>query len=158
MPPDAAFPKYRRAIAGLSIFSSAVLGGIALFQMGIVKHLSDPPLGPFDADAVHSSPQAYAIFGIPDGLLGMASYAVTACLAVMGPKDRWKCARWLPVALGCKTLLDAAMAGKLTVDEAVKFRKFSAWSLIVAAATAAALPLAIPEAAKALRDTRACSN
>lgn len=140
------------------MFSSAVLGGIALFQVGILKHLPDPPLSHFHADAVHSSPQAYAIFGIPDGLLGMGSYAATAWLAAAGPKDLWKRPRWLPVAMGCKTVLDAAVAGKLTVDEAVKFRKFSAWSLIVAAATIAALALAIPEAVKALRDVRACSN
>lgn len=120
--------------------------------MGIIKHLPDPPRGPFDADAVHGSPEAYAIFGIPDALLGIASYAVTACLAGMGPRDRWKRARWIPIAMASKTLLDAAMAGKLTAKEAVELRTFSLWSLLVAAATVAALPLAIPEA------VRACSN
>lgn len=148
---SACFLKCRRTIIGLSAFSGAVLGGIALFQLGIIKHLPDPPWGPFDADAVHGSPEAY-VFGIPDALLGIASYAATAGLAAMGPKDRYRCARWIPLAMASKASLDAAMAGKLTADEALKFRKFSLWSLLVAAATAIALPLAIPEAVRACSD------
>lgn len=160
MPPDnsAAFPKCRRAIAGLSLFSSAVLSGIALFQVGIVEHLPDPPFGSFDADAVHSSPEAYAIFGIPDALLGMASYTATACLACMESSDRRMRSRWMPIALASKASLDAAIAGALTARQATKFRKFSLWSLLVGAATAAALPLAIRGAVQTFTGGRACSN
>jgi hypothetical protein len=143
------FLKCRRAIAGLSIFSCTVLGGIALFQLGVVKHLPDPPIRGFDADALHGGPEAFARFGVPDALLGLASYSATATLAGMGPKDRWRRARWIPIAMATKALLDAAMAGRLTFEEAVKYRTFSVWSLVVAAATFTALPLALPEALRA---------
>lgn len=143
------FLKRRRAIAGLSIFSCTVLGGIALFQLGVIKHLPGPPLPGFEPEEVHGSREAYAHFGVPDAFLGMASYAVTACLAAMGPGDRWRRDRWIPVAMAAKTSLDAAMAGKLVTEEAVKFRKFSLRSLLIAAATFTALPLALPEALRA---------
>lgn len=142
------FLKRRRAIAGLSIFSCTVLGGVALFQIGVFKHLPGPPIPGFDPEQVHGSPEAYRYFGIPDAFLGMASYAGTACLAGMGPNDR---ARWIPLAMASKALLDAAMAGRLVTQEAVKFRKFSLRSLLVAAATFTSLSLALPEAIRACR-------
>ncbi|MGH9653415.1 MAG: vitamin K epoxide reductase family protein [Bryobacteraceae bacterium] len=142
------FLKRRRAIAGLSIFSCTVLGGVALFQIGVFKHLPGPPLPGFDPEQVHGSPEAYRYFGIPDAFLGMASYAVTACLAAMGANDR---ARWIPLAMASKTLLDSAMASKLLAEEAVTLRKFSLRSLLVAAATFTALSLALPEASRAWR-------
>jgi hypothetical protein len=145
------FLNHRRAIAGLSIFSTAVLGGVSLFQVGVFRHLPDPPLTCFDSDAVNGSLEAYSRCKTPDALLGMASYAATACLAGMGRKNRWKSARWIPLAMAAKTLLDAAMAAKLTLDEIRQDRVFSFWSLLVTGATFSALPLALPEALRALR-------
>lgn len=144
--------RHRRAIAGLSIFSSALLGGIALFQMGILKKLPDPPLPRFDAGAVNGSRDAYSLLHTPDALLGMASYAVTACLAGMGAQNRSQTARWIPLALGAKAAVDATMAARLSVTQWTKFRKFSIWSLLVAGATFAALPLALPEARRAYKE------
>ena len=142
----------RRAIAGLSILSATVLGGIALFQVGILKHLPDPPWPAFDADAVHGSPEAYRLLGTPDALLGMASYSVTACLAAMGSADRGR-ACWIPLAMGAKTAADAAMAIRLGLKQATQFRKYSIWSLLVTASTLGALALAIPEVIHARRAT-----
>lgn len=142
----------RRAIIGLSIFSATVLGGIGLFQVGIVKKLPDPKLPRFDADKVNGSREAYSIFGIPDALLGMASYAATGCLAGMGAKDRWRRVPAVPLALAGKITLDTAMAVRLSVDEWTKFRSFSLWSLLVAGATFASLPLALPEAIRAWKE------
>jgi hypothetical protein len=141
----------RRAVAGLAVFSTAVLGGIALYQLGITRHLPDPPFPGFDSDKVNGSPEAYSHLAVPDGLLGMLSYSATACLAGMGGREREKSARWIPLAMGAKALLDAAMAAKLTRDEISKFHAFSFGSLLVAAATFTALPLALREAAHALR-------
>lgn len=141
----------RRAVVGLSVFSAGILGGIALFQIGIFKKLPDPPLRRFDSDAVNASTQAYSLLQTPDALLGMTSYAVTACLAAAGSQDRFRTARWIPLAMGAKTALDVALAGRLAVQQWTKFRKFSFWSLVVAGATLAALPLAVPEARRAWR-------
>lgn len=140
----------RRGIVGLSLFSSAVLGGIALYQMGLLKKLPDPPLPGFDADRINGSEEAYSHFETPDALLGIASYAATACLAGMGREDRWQTARAIPIAMGAKISLDAALAAGMSVQQWTKYRKFSVWSLLVSGATFTAFGLAMPEVTRAL--------
>jgi uncharacterized membrane protein len=144
------FLKRRRGILGLTLFSSAVLAGVALYQTGILKKLPQPSWRGFDAEKVNGSAEAYSILTIPDGLLGFASYAVTACLVGAGSEERSRMNPWLPITMGLKLLADAAFAGKLTLDECRKFQAFSLWSLLAASATFAALPLALPEAKAAL--------
>src|SRR5665213_2017970 len=145
------FLKRRRNITGLSLLSSAVLGGIALYQMGILKRLPGPRWRGFDAERVNGSAEAYSILAIPDALLGLTSYGVTACLAGLGPENRWQTHPLMPIGMGIKLLADAALAGKLTVDSCRKYHAISVWSLLTAAATFAAIPLAVPEAKAALR-------
>lgn len=134
----------------LALFSSAVLGGVALYQMGILKKLPQPRWRWFDAQKVNGSPQAYSILATPDALLGLVSYAMTACWAGVGSEKRWQTQPVLSIGMGLKVLADAAFASKLTADECTKFRSFSLWSLLVTGATFAALPLALPEAKAAL--------
>ncbi len=141
----------RRVVIGLSLLSASVLGGIGLFQTGILKKLPDPPLPHFDSDAINSSAKAYALLETPDALLGAASYAVTACLAGASGADRAISAPWVPLAMGAKVALDAALAGRLAVEQWTSFRKFSFWSLLVAGATFAVVPFALPEVKRALR-------
>ena len=148
---SSAYLKRRRGILGLTFFTSAILAGIALYQTGILKKLPEPRWSGLDAEKVNGSAEAYSMLAVPDGLLGFASYAVTACLAGAGSEDRWRTSPWLPVAMGSKLLADAAFAGKLTLDECRKFRAFSLWSLLAAGGTFAALPLAVPEIKAALR-------
>jgi hypothetical protein len=140
----------RRGIVGLSLFSSAILGGIALYQVGLLKRLPDPPLPAFDAGRINGSEEAYSRFETPDALLGLVSYAVTACLAAMGEENRWSTRPALPLAMGAKMSLDAALAGTMSVQQWTKFRKFSAWSLLVSAATFVSFGLALPEIKRAL--------
>lgn len=145
------FLKRRRSIIGLAFFSSAVLGGIALYQTGMLKKLPGPRRRGFDAEKVNGSAQAYSILAIPDALLGLTSYGVTACLAGLGPENRWQTHPLMPIGMGVKLLADAALAGKLTIDSCRKYHAVSLWSLLTAAATFAAVPLAVPEAKAALR-------
>ncbi len=140
----------RRTVAALSIFSSVVLGGIALYQIGVVKEIPQPRWPHFDAEKVNGSIEAYSIAGTPDAMLGMASYAVTACLAGMGSRNRWETAPWIPLAMFVKTIADASIAGKLSVEQWTRYRAFSLWSLLTSAATFASLRYAFPEALKAL--------
>ena len=144
------FLKQRRGILGLTLFSSAVLAGVALYQTGILKRLPQPHWRAFDTEKVNGSAEAYSILGVPDGLLGLASYAVTACLAGAGSADRSRVKPLLPIAMGLKLLTDAVFAGKLTLDECRKFHAFSIWSLLAAGATFTAFPLAIPETRAAI--------
>ena len=145
-----AFLKGRRRILGLTFFSSALLAGVALYQTGILKKLPQPRWPGFDTEKVNGSAQAYSILSVPDGLLGFASYAVTACLVGAGSENRSQTNPLLPVAMGLKLLADAAFAGKLTLDEWGKIHAFSLWSLLAAGATFTALPLALEETRAAL--------
>jgi hypothetical protein len=143
---DTPFLKRRRGIIGLSLFSCSVLGAVALYQTGVLKKLPQPRGRFFDAANVNGSSQAYSLLAIPDALLGLTSYAVTAALAGMGPENRSRTHPWMALAMALKLFADSVMAGKLTLDEVKKFRKFSIWSLLAAAATWTSLPLALPEA------------
>jgi uncharacterized membrane protein len=146
--------KRRRGVLSLSLTAAGSMGLIALYQMGVIKHLPDPPLPYFDADKVDASPQAYAYFSAPDGALGLASYAATAVLAVAGGPDRARSTPWLPLLAAAKTGIDAATAAKLTADQWTEHRAFCGWCLLAAGATFAAVPLALPEARDALRSLR----
>lgn len=121
---------------------------IGLFQMGLIKHLPEPPLPHLDADKVDSAAQAYSPFWLPmpDAFLGLVSYAVTAALAVVGPADRVQRYAWVPLLLGLKVLVDAVQAGRLTYDQWAKHQAFCFWCLVAAFATFVAIPLAAPEA------------
>jgi uncharacterized membrane protein len=147
---DAADLRRRRAAVGLSLAAAATMGVVALYQVGVLRHLPDPPLPGFDADRVHGSAEAYPL-GVPDALLGLGSYAATAALAAAGGPDRARRAPWLPIALAAKATADAAVATKLTCDEAFKLRAFSLWSLFATAATFGILPLVFPEARRAIQ-------
>src|SRR5438270_5278672 len=142
----------RRSIAGLSLVASASMGFIALYQLGIIRHLPDPPLPMMDADAVDASPEAYEKLGTPDAVLGLGSYAATMALAAMGGSRRAREAPWIPLALAAKIAFDAANAAKLSVDQWTRHRAFCFWCLIAAAATFATVPLIVPEA---MADARA---
>jgi uncharacterized membrane protein len=145
------FLKNRRCIVGLSLFSAGVMGGIALYQMGVFKRIPEPPSPLFNAKKINGSAQAYSHFATPDGLLGMASYAVTACLAGAGAQSRWRTHPWIPLGMAAKIILDAAFAGRLTVQEWTRYRALCFWCLLTTGATMAMLPLASAEVRSALR-------
>ncbi len=144
----------RRTIAKLLIFAGANLAVVALYQIGVLKKLPQPSWRGFDAQAVNGSPQAYSLLATPDAFLGLASYSTSACLVAAGSQTRWRANPLLPICMTAKLLADAAYAGKLTLDEMTKYRSFSIWSLSAAAATFAALPLALPECKAALKNLR----
>lgn len=139
------FLNKRRAIAALDFVAMGALGVISLYQLGIIKKIPEPPWKGLDAEKVNGSKEAYSYFSVPDAFLGIASYAVTASLAAAGPQDRSKTQPWWPVAMTGKVLLDAAQAGKLTIDQGTKYRAFCLWCLIAAGATFATVPLAWKE-------------
>ena len=141
----------RRNIVGLSFFSCAMLGTVALYQLGILKKLPQPQFKLFDTAKVNGSSEAYSNLATPDAFLGLASYSITAVLAGMGPENRARTHPWMALGMGLKLLADALMAAKLTMDEVRKFKAFSLWSVLTALATWSALPMAVPETKAALR-------
>ncbi len=148
----------RRGVAGLSLAAAGAMGLISLYQLGLIEHLPDLPLPYFAADAVDASAEAYAKLAMPDGVLGLGSYAATLGLAAMGGQDRASEQPWLPLALAAKVAFDTIQAGKLTVDQWTEHRAFCVWCLLAAGATFAMVPLVVPEARAALRQLTGASS
>ena len=68
-----------------------------LFQMGALKHLSDPPIEGFDSDKVNASDLAYG-WGMPDSPLSISSHANAITLAAFGGVDRASTQPIVPLA------------------------------------------------------------
>lgn len=143
---DGPFLKDRRRTAALMLGAASSMGVIAAYQIGLLKHLPDPPLPFFNADKIDASAQAYRYGSAPDGAWGFLNYGTTLVLATMGGSDRAERAPLLPLALAAKVGADAAGAAKLTADQWTKHRAFCGWCLAAAGATFAAVPAALPEA------------
>lgn len=141
----------RRAVVALSLGSSACMGLIALYQLGVIRHLPEPPVPGLDADTVDASGEAYQSLSTGDAFIGFVSYGVTMLLAAIGGPDRHRVHPVVPLALAGKAVADATQAAKLSVDQWVKHRAFCSWCLLAAASTFAVLPMVWPEARAAAR-------
>ena len=148
------FLEQRRGIVVLSLGALGCMALIGLYQMGIIKHLPEPPLPGLDADKVDASAEAYSYFSTPDAFLGLGSYAATMGLAAMGGQDHSRTQPWIPLALAAKAGFDAFQAAKLTYDQYAKHRAACVWCLIAAATTWASAALVVPEAKAALREVQ----
>ncbi len=142
---DDTLTRHRRQVVALSLTSAACMGLIALYQIGSIRELPEPPLPMLDAEKVDASAEAYARLSVGDAFLGFVSYGVTMLLAGIGGPRRHLTNPWLPRALAAKVAFDAAQAAKLTVDQWTKHRAFCSWCLVAAAATFATVPAVIPE-------------
>ncbi|CAN5451483.1 hypothetical protein BH20VER3_BH20VER3_23200 [soil metagenome] len=151
---EGAFLHQRRGIIACGMAAAGAMGLIALYQIGLIRHIPEPPLPGLDADKVDASEEAYSHLQMGDAFIGLGSYAATMGLAAMGGKDRAATSPWIPLALLAKTSADAAQAAKLTVDQWTKQKAFCSWCLLAAAATFVALPLAVPEAVEAFQQLR----
>jgi len=141
----------RRNVAALAMGSIASMGAVTAYQMGLLKHLPEPPLGAFDADKVDASGEAYFYLQAPDGSLGMLSYAATVLLAGMGDKSRATQRPWLPLLLAAKVAVDAASSLYLTAEQASRHRRYCSWCLAATGLTLAMVPQVVPEARAAAR-------
>ena len=145
------FLALRRGIVGLAMVASGSMGLITLYQMGIIKHLPEPPLPGLDADRVDASAEAYSRFSTPDGVLGLGNYAMTMGLAAMGGKDRAQKQPWIPLLLAAKVGFDLSQGIRLFFDQKSKYHAFCSWCLLAAGSTVATVPLVIPETYAAIR-------
>jgi uncharacterized membrane protein len=144
------FLRHRRGVFGLFLMASASMSVIAMYQMGILKRVPEPPLPGLDSDGITGSAKAYSLLETPDAVLAIGSYASTMALAAMGSPNRAVEQPLIPIALAAKVVLDAAVAAKYTFDEWREHRSLCSWCLLASAAVFAALPLAIPEARRAV--------
>ena len=146
---DDATLRRRRWVIGLSLVSTAAMGAVAAMQSGIVK-VPPPTKQWLNGSIPNDAPQAYRILSVPDGLLGMVSYAVTAVLAGMGGRGRAATHPLVPLALAAKVAVDSTYAAKLTVDQATKYKAFCLFCLTATAATFATLAFVWPETREAV--------
>jgi uncharacterized membrane protein len=139
----------RRAIVGLSLFGLTNMAVVSLLQMGVVKHLPDPPLDSFDSDRVNSSALAYQL-GTPDGTLSLAGLALNVPLAGFGGEDRAEKTPYVPLAASVKSGIEALAAGWYFYQMPAKEKKWCAYCIAGAIANFGIFALTIPEALKAI--------
>lgn len=119
---------HRIMISSCSV-AIAALVPVALFQCGALYHLPNPPASFFASDQITSSSEAHP-FGVPDSLLGLASYGTTLTLALNAPHSQFarRVLKW-------KLLLDGVMAITNTTRQFIKFKRACSWCMVTAAAT-----------------------
>ena len=103
---------------------------VAAHQIGMIKHLPDPPGVIFDSDRITTSRMAHP-FGVPDALLGLASYGATLGLLVVARHTAYA----KPLLRG-KLYVDAAAAATNVVRQVVTFRRICSWCTATAFCTA----------------------
>ena len=143
----------RRWTIGLSLAGMASMAAVSLLQTGLVKHLPDPPLPGFDSDKVNLSETAFP-FGIPDGTLGLLSFAVNLPLAAYGPADRARRLPWLPLLGTAKALVDALVSAWYFYQMPAREKAWCIYCVLSALANWAILALALPEARRAFAELR----
>jgi uncharacterized membrane protein len=109
----------------------ATLAPVALVQLHIMKDLPDLPGRLFDSKRVVTSEGAYHL-GIPDGLLGVASYGVTLGLLLAATPER----PFVRRLLRGKLAWDATMAIRNVRKQVTEHKRICTWCIAAAAATA----------------------
>lgn len=111
----------RPLMIGACCVAVSALVPVAMYQLGITAELPDPPLSVFDSERITMSKTAHPL-GIPDAVLGIASFSTTLTLAILAKRNR-TAARLLGIKLG----LDASAATFNAVRQVVEFRKLCSW-------------------------------
>jgi uncharacterized membrane protein len=120
--------KHERLLLGACCVAITTLIPVSLYQIGFVDSLPDPPLSVFDSERITTSSASHP-FGIPDGILGLASFGMTLALILVAKKS--------PVAtklLGAKLIMDVSAAAFNGGRQVIQFRKLCSWCTATAAA------------------------
>ena len=97
---------------------------VALYQLKLLPHLVDPPSSLFDSDRIAGSRGAHP-FGVPDSLLGLASFGTT--LGLILAARHCEPAKKL---LGAKLAVDAGAATFNLFRQVVLFRQLCSWCTV----------------------------
>jgi uncharacterized membrane protein len=108
-------------LVGANVAAILTLLPVAVYQLGLIDSLPDPPWVIFASDKITSSKAAHPL-GIPDSILGIGSYGITLGLVVLTRQNR----RWSRY-LKLKLVADGSAAGFNVVRQAVVFRKMCSW-------------------------------
>ena len=94
---------------------------VALYQTGMLSSLPDPPAPIFNSEQITSSKAAHPL-GVPDTLLGIASFGATLTLILLAKRS--PAARKL---LGAKLAIDASAGAFNAGRQVVSFGKLCSW-------------------------------
>jgi uncharacterized membrane protein len=144
--------RLRRAIIGTSVVGMASMVPVTMLQTGVVHHLPDPPIKGFHSDAANSSLIAYK-FGVPDGAMSVASFAVNVPLAAFGRADRAQTKPLVPLLAAGKAAVDLATSAWY-FNEMRRGKKWCPYCIVGAISSLAVFLLALPEARAAWNHLR----
>ena len=142
----------QQAIAGLSALGLALMATTGLRQAGVIRHLPDPPIRGFRADAVATSSIAYPL-GIPDSLLGVIAFTPDLLAATIG-RDRFRRNPRLALGLGLRSAVAALVASWHLIQMPTRVRAWCAYCLVADLATWAIFALTVPDTLNAWRRLR----
>lgn len=151
--PGAGDRSRRRAVAALSTVAAANMALLAGRQLGLIRHLPDPPIAGFDADRVTAAPQS-RLFGLPDAPFALAGLLTNLPIALAGDARRAVDQPWIPVAAAAKSISEAAIAGWYFSRMPTRIHAWCAYCIAGAAMNATIAALTIPEARRALPSVR----
>ena len=139
----------RRLVVVMSFIGTACMAVTTLFQMGVLRHLKDPPIEGFHSDKVNASDLAYG-WGMPDSPLSIASHAVSVALAGVGGVDRARTQPLVPLAATIAAAPAAATASRyLFHDMPVREKAWCPWCIADALAHIAVLGFTLWESKNA---------
>jgi len=146
----------RRGILLTSFGAGLCMMVIGLYQTGVTRRLRDLPLPRIQSSRVAAVPPAYRPLGlpIPDSLLGLVSYAVTAALTGLGGPDRHRRSPTLVLLMAAKVYGDAALGTALFAIQWTWYRAFCMYCVTTSLLSLVAVALAIPETRAALQRLR----
>ncbi|MCU0491525.1 MAG: vitamin K epoxide reductase family protein [Chloroflexaceae bacterium] len=144
----------RRWIVGLSMVGATMAQLVTLYQVGVIKHLPDPPIPIFDSSKVDASNYAYKRFNSPDGPLMLLTYGLTAWLASAGGQNRAQEMPLLALATSAKTIFDAVSTVKLAGEEWGENQALCAYCQVATVCSWASAILSLPEAWEAIQTMR----
>lgn len=125
----------RKQFQGIGCCSIAAMGALAVvaaYQLGALEHLPDPPGELFDSDRIVSAKES-RILGIPDALVGIASYTATCALAKAAAHNCHS--RALRRAVGVKVWIDVSGGLFKAAGQWPHYNALCSWCLGVTAAS-----------------------
>ncbi len=143
----------RRAVIVLSLVGMGSMTATSLLQTGVLKHLPDPPLPGFNSDTVNLSEAAFPL-GVPDGTIGVVSFAANLPLAALGGRDRARSRPWIPVLAAAKALADGVVAGWYFYQMPTREHAWCVYCIVAQLASLGIVALTLPEARRALDAAR----
>lgn len=133
----------RRKVIGLSALGLLDFSIISLYQTGVIRRLPDLPYKLFDSNKINASESAYQ-FGVPDGPVSAAAYALTMVLAAAGGSEKAERTPAFDVGMGAVVAGNTAGALYYLYDMLFKQKKICLYCVTGAAINIASAVLIAP--------------